>query len=212
VKTARGLSIVLCLAVASATASAQTAQPPPQSRVKATLVFLTGAATGLAVHESGHVAFGVAFGAHPTIRRIDYGPIRFFAIHHDGVTRRKEFVISSAGFWMQSGGSEWLLSERPHLKDEHAPFLKGVLAFNVGASLLYSVAAFGSFGPEERDTRGMAVSMGKDGVPEPVVGVLVLAPAALDSYRYRHPDARWPIWTSRAVKIASVVLTMATGR
>jgi hypothetical protein len=124
------------------------------------------------------------------------------------VTRRKEFVISSAGFWMQSGGSEWLLTQRPHLKDQHAPFLKGLLAFNLGTSVFYSVAAFGSLGPPERDTRGMAVSMGKDGVPEPLVGVLVLAPAALDAYRYRHPDARWAIWTSRAVKVASVALTI----
>src|SRR5207245_1216481 len=143
---------------------------------------------------------------------IDYGPAPLFAIVHDPVTRRREFVISSAGFWMQHTGSEWILNARPRLKDEDAPFLKGVLAFNIGTSLVYSAAAFGRFGPPERDTRGVASSLGKDGIPEPVVGLLVLGPAALDAYRYVRPDAAWAKWTSRGAKIAMVVLTIAAGR
>jgi hypothetical protein len=182
------------------------------SRGKGTLLFLAGAATGLGLHESGHLISGRAFGAHPRVRRLDYGPIPFFVILHDPVSRKREFIISSAGFWMQHAGSEWLLSARPQLRDEEAPFLKGLLAFNIGASLVYSTAAFGRFGPSERDTRSMAASLGNDGVPEPVIGLLVLAPAALDAYRYRNPDAGWAKWTSRGAKIVMVVLTMAAGR
>src|SRR5262245_36864811 len=81
----------------AAPASAQSSGT--KQRVEHTLVFLGGAATGLAVHESGHLIFGASFGANPRIDRIDYGPIPFFAVHHDEVSRRKEFVISSAGFW-----------------------------------------------------------------------------------------------------------------
>jgi hypothetical protein len=194
------------------TTSAQTAAPPSKAAaLKKTGLFLSGAAAGLGIHESGHVLFGAALGAHPRVARIDYGPMPFFAIHHNDVSRRREFVISSAGFWMQHAGSEWLLSRRPHLKDEHAPVAKGVFVFNLGTSLVYGVSAFGRFGPPERDPRGMAASLGRRGVPEPVVGALILAPALLDWYRYEHADARAARWTSRGAKLAAVLLTFAAG-
>jgi hypothetical protein len=205
--------LILLLALATpAWAQPQASSTASGSEASHVLVFLAGAATGLVVHESGHVLFSAAFGANPRVRGIKYGPLPFFAIVHDGVTRRQEFVISSAGFWMQHAGSEWLLSERPRLRDERAPFLKGLLAFNLAASAVYATAGLGRFGPPERDTRGMAVSLGDDGVPEPVVGLLVLGPAVLDGYRYLQPDASWAKWASRSVKIAMVVLTVAAGR
>jgi len=115
-------------------------------------------------------------------------------------------VISASGFWMQYAGSEWLLSSRPNLRREHAPFHKGALAFHLGVSGMYSVAAFGQFGRVERDTRGMAISLGADGVPEPVIGALVLAPAALDAVRYFRPESAWARWASRGAKVLVVAL------
>jgi hypothetical protein len=182
------------------------------SPVIRTLVFLTGAASGLAIHESGHVVFGAAFGAHPRVRPLEGSAIPFFKIAHDPVSRRKEFVISSAGLWMQYADSEWMLTARPHLRDERAPFMKGILAFDLATSTMYGVAAFARAGPPERDTHGIAASLGKNGAPEPVVGLMVLAPAVLDGYRFLRPDARWAAWMSRGVKIASVVLTITAGR
>jgi len=58
----------------------------------------------------------------------------------------------------------------------------------------------------------MAVTLGDDGVPEPVIGLLVLAPAALDGYRYLHPHATWAKWASRSAKIVGVALTIVAGR
>ena len=75
-----------------------------------------------------------------------------------------------------------------------------MLAFHVATSLMYSGAAFGKTGPVERDTRGMAESLK---INERWLGVLILAPALLDTYRYFHPDARWAAWSSRGVKFAS---------
>ena len=46
------------------------------------------------------------------------------------------------------------------------------------------------------------------GVDEPWIGMLILAPAVLDAYRYFHPDARWAAWASRGVKIGSVLLVL----
>jgi hypothetical protein len=80
-----------------------------------------------------------------------------------------------------------------------------LLTFHVITSLVYAGAAFGNTGPVERDTRGMAESLG---IKERWVGVLILAPAVLDTYRYFHPDARWAAWSSRGVKMGSVALVL----
>lgn len=200
--------LLVVLTLCAAPVHAQT----PGSRVTRVLVFFTGAAAGLAVHESGHIMFGEAFGAHPRVRPLEGSAIPFFKIVHDPVSRRKEFAISSAGLWMQYADSEWMLTARPRLRDEHAPFLKGILAFDLATSTMYGIAAFARAGPSERDTRGIAVSLGRTGVPEPRVGLLVLAPAVLDGYRFLKPDSRWAAWASRSVKVASVILTMAAGK
>ena len=118
---------------------------------------------------------------------------------------RQEFTISSAGFWVQSATNEWLLTTRPRLRHEHAPFAKGVFAFNIGTSAMYSVAAFAQAGPPERDTRGMAESSGID---EAWMGAIVLAPAVFDTWRYFDPHSRWAVWLSRAAKIGSVLLVL----
>lgn len=173
---------------------------------------LVGGATGLAVHESGHVLTGAMFHAHPGVSRITYAGIPFFAVTHTDVSRRQEFVISSSGLWMQHAGSEWILTSHPNLRRESSPFLKGILAFNTATSVVYTVAALATTGPLERDTRGMAASLGRRGWPEPAVGLMVLTPAALDVYRYFHPGARWATWASRGTKAAFMALTLFAGR
>lgn len=167
--------------------------------------FLAGGAIGLGLHESGHIAANVASGSTPGFRGVHFGPIPFFAITHEPVSPARAFVISSAGFWVQHGSSEWILSRRPRLRDESASLLKGILAFNVLASVAYAGAAIGGFGPGERDTLGMASSAG---IREPWVGAWILAPAVVDAARYYAGDAAWLRWTSRAVKVGGVLLVM----
>jgi hypothetical protein len=165
--------------------------------------FLAGGALALGLHEAGHLAFDVSFDASPGIAPVRFGPLPFFAITHDTVSPAREFAISSAGFWVQQGSSEILLTRRPRLRDERAPLLKGMLAFNVLASVAYAGAAFAHAGPDERDTRGIALSAN---LPEPAVGTIVLTPALLDALRYYRPDAAWAKWGSRAAKVAGVLL------
>ena len=83
---------------------AATEQDARPSVVASTLLFLGGAAAGLGIHETGHVIFSATFDANPRVAPLHYGLIPFFKIEHDPVTRRQEFVISSAGFWMQYRG------------------------------------------------------------------------------------------------------------
>ena len=112
-------------------------------------------------------------------------------------------MISSAGFWVQHATNEWLLtSAAATCAASSAPFVKGVFAFNVGASAMYSGAAFARIGPPERDTRGMA-----DSARWRSVGLArsILAPALLDAWRYLDPESSWPVWLSRAAKVGGVL-------
>lgn len=194
---------------------AQTAEPPRVSDEKSstsgaasTLAFLGGAATAFGSHEGSHLLFDAVFDAAPGIKRVSYAGIPFFAITHQPVSRRREFVISSAGFWSQHAIDEWLLTRRPALRNEHAPFAKGMLAFNIVASAAYSAAAITRTGPPERDTLGIALATGPHGMNERLVGLLILGPAALDAYRFLAPHARWAAWASRAMKVGMVLLVL----
>ena len=202
--------LTACLPISVAAQSSSAGQalpqsPPPEAhRVADSVTFLAGAALGLTVHEGGHLVFDAAFDARPRITGVRFGPFPFFAVtHRDDLSPRREFTISSAGFWVQDLSSEWLLTKRPSLRETHAPLAKGVLAFNVLNSAGYACVAFARAGPFERDTRGMADSIGVD---ERAIGALVLAPAVLDAIRYFKPDARWAKWASRAAKVGSVLL------
>ena len=84
----------------------------------------------------------------------------FFAITHDsGLSPRREFVIDSAGFWVQEANNEWLLTRRPTCGTSTRRSRRASFAFNVLASVAYAGAAFARTGPVERDTRGMADSL-----------------------------------------------------
>jgi len=195
-------------AAAQSSSAGETLQPPPadESRVVEAVTFLAGGALGFAMHEGGHLVFDTIFQAGPRIEGVHFGPVPFFAITHRGdLSPRREFTISSAGFWMQDLSSEWLLTKRPSLRDARAPAAKGVLAFNVLNSVGYACVAFARAGPFERDTRGMAESIG---VSEPAIGAMVLAPAVLDAIRYFKPEARWAKLASRAAKVGSVMLVI----
>jgi len=199
--------MLVVLAMASSAALAQTAAPPEPERhaIADALKFFAGAGGALVVHEGGHLVADGVFGADVQITGVHFGPFPFFAVsHRPGLAPREEVTISSAGLWTQNATAEWLLSAHPTLRHEHAPVLKGILAFDVLTAVGYGTVAMFKAGPPERDTRGMTAT----GVDERAVGALVIAPAALDAYRYFHPDAAWAKWAARAAKIATIVLVV----
>lgn len=150
--------------------------------------------------------FDVVFDADPRLESVDFHGVPFFALtHRKQLSPRREVVVSSAGFWVQHATNEWLLTKRPDLRREPAPFAKGVFAFNVLTSMAYSGAAFARTGPFERDTRGMADAARMD---ERWVGAMVLAPAVLDTWRYFRPDSKLAVWLSRGAKVGMLVLVV----
>lgn len=198
------------LAASTSSTSEQPATPAAEEGKRSTAasvgLFLAGGAIGLAAHEGGHLLFNGIFDANPGLKKVSFHGIPFFAITHDsGLPPRQEFIIDSAGFWVQELTNEIILTKRPRFRHERAPVLKGMFAFNVGASFAYAGAAFARTGPAERDTRGMADAIRWK---EPYIGLLILAPAILDVVRYYHPDAKWAAWGSRAAKITGVVLIL----
>lgn len=211
------LLALVMLAFPSAQAAAQEKPDPPQastqpssdaqdSVVKRAVLFTTGAVAALAAHEAGHLAFNVAFDADPTVKRVEFAGIPFFALtHRRTLSPRREAIVASAGFWVQHATNEWLLTARPDLRRRRAPFAKGVLAFNLLTSAVYSGAAFARTGPFERDTRALADAARID---ERWVGVFVLAPAAFDAWRYFEPESKAAVWLSRGAKIAMVGLVL----
>ena len=206
------MGLMAPVVLGSGTVAAQDATPADapaatsEHRATSALKFLGGGALALAAHESGHLLFDGIFRANPGLKKVSFHGLPFFAITHDsGLSPRREFIIDSAGFWVQEATNEVILSRRPNLRRERAPVLKGVVAFNVLASVSYAGAAFARTGPVERDTRGMADALRWK---EPYVGLLILLPAVLDAVRYFDPEARWATWGSRAAKIGGVVLIL----
>jgi hypothetical protein len=173
------------------------------------LQFLAGAALGFAAHEGGHLVFDIAFDAHPRISRVEFGGIPFFAINHrSDLSSRREFAVSSAGFWVQESWNEYLLTRRPDLRNQQAPLAKGAFAFNILNSIGYGIVALARAGPVERDTRGMADAVSMD---ERAIAAVVLLPALLDSYRYFKPESEWAKWASRAAKAGGALLIVRKG-
>jgi len=203
------VAVALGVAASSAEAGQEAEPDDPRQSVNRTAAIgglIAGALTGFAAHEGGHLLFNVIFDADPGVKRVEFGGIPFFGItHRSDLSPKQEFAVSSAGFWVQNATNEWLLTSRPRLRSERNPYLKGIFAFNLAASGMYSVAAFARIGPDERDTRGMAVSSGTE---EPWIGAVVLLPAALDAWRYLDPDAELPKWLSRAAKVGAVLLVL----
>ena len=198
------LTGLLCAAPAVAQTNAGAAEPPDQDG--GAWAFIGGAAVGFGAHELGHLFFDVVFDADPGVKKVSFHGVPFFAIMHaNELSPRQEYTVAASGLWIQNGLNEWILSRRPDVRDEHAPFQKGVLAMNVLTSVVYSGAALFKIGPPERDTRSMAAALGID---ERWIGVLVLAPALLDTYRYFHPEAKWAAWSARGVKMGMVLLVL----
>ena len=161
--------------------------------------FLAGAVSGFAIHEGSHLALDIAFDADPRLKGVSFGPIPFFAITHRGnLPPRREALVSGAGFLSQHVVSEIVLSRRG-LDESPSAFGMGLLAFHVATSAAYAGAAFSRYGPFERDTRGVADATATD---ERLIGALILAPAAFDTWRYFRPRSRTARWGPRLTKAA----------
>ncbi len=184
-------------------------------------LFAGGAATGFVAHEGGHLLANAALGNSPSLEPVRYlGAVPFFAIDpriscdgrgncwkHDGSRfgpgRRGLFLIESAGFQVQQYSDEVLLTLSPRLRDEDAPFRKGLLAFNTLTSVGYVLSNWAGSEPPSGDLRA---AHRDTGVSRDALNALVLGVAVVDAIRYCRPEDRWLAWVSRAAKVATTGL------
>jgi hypothetical protein len=179
------------------------------------LLFAGGALSGLALHEMGHVTANLAYRNVPGVQGIVVsGFIPWFVIdarlslsrgvyyERNGSVfvggGRAYYVINTAGFMVQNVGSEILLSSRPQLLHEHAPYAKGLLWMNMLLSLGYATASLLGVEDPHGDIYGGARH---SGYPSPLIAGVVFSNGSLDLLRYLFPDNTWLPWLSRASKV-----------
>jgi hypothetical protein len=172
--------------------------------------YFAGAFVGLLGHESGHLLANWALDDDPWFKRVDFASIPWFTIEPGRkLDDREHYFTASAGFNAQFLVNEWLLTTRPNLAQEDDPFRKGVAQFNFWLGMGYVATALAGYGPEQRDIKGMADSLGWS---EECMALTVLTPTLLDAYRYKHPDARWARDASRLSKLLLTGLALTADR
>src|SRR6185436_10041316 len=63
---------------------------------------LLGGVAGLGLHESGHMIADWAFEEKVVVKKVGWKGVPFFALSHaNDLSPRREFTVSSAGFWSQ---------------------------------------------------------------------------------------------------------------
>jgi len=141
--------------------------------------FFRGAFVAFLGHEAGHLIANLAVGSSPDLKGVEFSIVPFFTIEPGRkLSDRQHYITASAGFNAQHIINEWLLEKHPNLRNEDEPFLKGLATLNFWLTVGYSATAFAGYGPDERDTKGMADSLGWS---EDSIGALILVPAALPS-------------------------------
>jgi len=171
------------------------------------LWLVLGAGVGLALHEGSHLALDYALDTKPTVVGVSLGPFPFFAIQPTEVhSDQQRYSIAMAGFLMQDLYSELILRVDPHLREHHHPFWKGMLALHVGLMLGYAITGLAGIGPPQSDVNTMSRALG---VPPWGIGLMLMVPAACDTYRYFVPDSRWAPWVSLTGKLSMVGAALA---
>jgi hypothetical protein len=179
-------------------------------------LFVGGAVTALAAHESCHLMANLAMGNRPGFEPVTFlGFIPYFAIvpsircqngtctksngEHFGPGRPGLYTIVSAGIQCQHYEDEIILSQRPGLRMDQAPFRKGMLTFNTLLSIGYVLANWMGVEPTDGDIRGIHRD---GGAPRFLLSSMILGIAAVDIARYYYPHARWLAWLNRMAKIS----------
>ena len=196
---------------------------PPPFTGRSAAIFAGGAVTALATHETCHLVANLALGNRPSFQPVTFlGFIPYFAIvpsigckggdckEHNGehfwAGRPGLYTIVSAGIQCQHYEDEVILTRRPGLRMDDAPFRKGMLALNTLLSIGYVLANWTGVEPTDGDIRGIHRD---GGAPRLLLGSMIFGIAAVDIARYFHPHARWLAWLNRVAKVSVTGIAFA---
>lgn len=116
---------------------------------------------------------------------------------------RDHAFIAWSGIMSQQITNEYILTKHPRLIDEDEPLLKGMFLFNIFIPAFYT---FESNRDENSDLRLLRRDLD---INRGVVNSMVLVPAALDVYRYYHPEKKRLRLYSRIAKIIPVAVCLS---
>ena len=152
------------------------------------LLLLSGAVTGLVLHEAGHLTFDLIMNNQPELRPVRLGPLPFFAIAPTGIESRQElYGAAMMGFFVEAVYTEVIFASYPDLRSHHRPFLEGMLALHFLLDLGYAITGIAGIGPRESDVNSMARSAR---VSPAAIGMMLALPLAFDLMRYLQPGTR----------------------
>lgn len=191
--------------------------------VPSVALYLGGGLVGFLAHESGHVAMNFAYDNVPQFQHITtFGFIPFVAINprlscsngvckkHDGTLlaggESGKYNIVTAGFDVQHVTTELLLTLEPDLYWRHEPFRKGLFTFDILLSVGYALSNVTGTESSFGDSRNAATAAG---MPHAVFAAILIAPAALDTYRFFRPRSKWAPWVSRGTKLGMIGVSFA---
>ncbi|MGB7814090.1 MAG: hypothetical protein WBP56_23460 [Polyangia bacterium] len=196
---------------------------PPPFTWRSTAIFAGGAVTALAAHESCHLLANLATGNRPSFEPVTFlGFIPYFAIvpsircrggdctksngEHYWAGRPGLYTIVSAGIQCQHYEDEVMLTWRPGLRTDDAPFRKGMLALNTLLSIGYVLANWTGVEPTDGDIRGISRD---GGAPRLLLSSMIFGIAVVDIARYYYPRVRWLAWLNRVAKVSVTGIAFA---
>jgi hypothetical protein len=182
-----------------------------------------GFVTAFVVHEACHTVANLSMANVPSIQPVRFaGFLPFFAVSPDIRCAGGECVkrdgspfapgptgyayIVTSGILCQEVTDELILTGRPRIRHERAPFLKGMLLFNTATSVAYGIANLVAIEPPAGDLYGFDQVTR---LPHGVFAAVVLTTAALDVARYFLPDVAWLPWVSRGSKVVTLGFVVA---
>jgi len=120
---------------------------------------------------------------------------------HDG--QRRHAVIAYSGILFQNLANEYLLTKDPHLIDRDDPFKKGMFWGNIIVPGFYT---FQGYDDPNSDLKLLQQDLGWG---RWAINTMVLAPLAIDLYRYYHPENKKLRRYARIAKILPVIIILS---
>jgi hypothetical protein len=120
---------------------------------------------------------------------------------HDG--QRRHALIAYSGILFQNLANEYLLTKDPYLIDRDDPFKKGMFWGNIIVPGFYT---FQGYDDPNSDLKLLQQDLGWD---RWAINTMVLAPLAIDLYRYYHPEKKKLRRYARIAKILPVLIILS---
>ena len=117
--------------------------------------------------------------------------------------RRDHAFLAYSGIFTMNITNEVLLTRHPDLIDRDRPFQKGMFFSNIFIPLFYTFKGY------DDPNSDLLLVQRSTGLDRWQVNAMVIVPAALDVYRYYHPEKKKLRRISRIAKLIPVIICLS---